>query len=612
MRVATRLAIASAFLVLLLVACALTAIWLYSNAYKDRVAQDSVLLAEQIVGKIQSNIQWFREDMELFLAAVDLGDRIPDDLDEKGLSALLTRRFREYFENRYGYRLYEEAMVTDSEGNQIASTSGKEHPGVSEQAWWQEAMRTGSAFSPVAFREHVGKYGAVQAVVIRNSDGERVGVLWAVVAVPALVRDKGFLSKQYPSTAIDLVDREGRLLYSSRLFRYLEDVSGEPYYQQLTKGPGVLQAVVRGEEQLLVSYPFAGTGPAARMGWRLIIHQNRNEVMGTGIRLRNGLLAATLVTLFLAGLLSYLLARSITSRLGRLAAAATALGSGELFRRAEVAGRDEIAQLGGVFNRMAENLERSTEELNQEIEERQRAEESLAAQAELLKRSNEELEQFAYVASHDLQEPLRIIVSYLQLIERRYKNSLDQDGEKFIQATISGAERMRALIRGLLQYSRVSTKGRPFEAVDMNSVLDEALENLGEAVKESGARVEKWDLPTVHGDRIQLVQLLQNLIGNGIKFQAEGNSPEIRIEATRKEGHWWEFTVSDNGIGIESQYAERIFGLFQRLHSRGSYEGTGIGLSVCKRIIERHHGRIWLESEPGKGTTFHFTLRSGG
>ncbi|MBG0776739.1 MAG: HAMP domain-containing protein [Desulfovibrionaceae bacterium] len=612
MRVGFRLGLISALLVCLLVACAFTAIWLYSAAYRDQIAKDSLLLAERIVKRTQANIDVFRQDMDLFAVATGLGDKIQRRGDFRELGPLLRKTFLDYFELRRGDRIYEEVSVADVNGRQVASSTGRDHPEIAGQAWWREVLATGQCLAPLAYREHTDTYGVVLASALRNGQGETTGVIWAVLSVTALVRDTGFRTKQYPSTFIELINEQGRLLYSSRLFRYLEDRSREPFFKGLGREPEVRQINLNGRDRLLVSYPFTGDGSAAALGWRLIISQRMSEVMGTGYRLRNGLLVATLGVLLLAGGLSFLLARNITDRLGRLAVAATAFGNGVLDQRAVVAGRDEIAQLAATFNDMAANLERSTEELHQEIEERERAEASLAAQTEKLKRSNEELEQFAYVASHDLQEPLRIIVSYLQLIERRYQDKMDEDGGRFIQATINGAERMRSLIRGLLTYSRVHTKGQAFGSVDLNAVLDEALENLGQAILESGARVERADLPRIYGDHSQMVQLFQNLIGNGIKFQPAGRSPVITVGAAKGEGSSWELTVGDNGIGIEPQYAGRIFGLFQRLHSRGQYEGTGIGLSVCKRIVERHYGRIWLESSPGQGTSFHFTLTQGG
>jgi signal transduction histidine kinase/DNA-binding LacI/PurR family transcriptional regulator len=226
---------------------------------------------------------------------------------------------------------------------------------------------------------------------------------------------------------------------------------------------------------------------------------------------------------------------------------------------------------------------------------------------EELARSNTELEQFAYVASHDLQEPLRMISSYLQLLERRYKGQLDDDADEFIDFAVDGASRMQTLINDLLTYSRVGTRGKPFEPTDTGKVLELALLNLRVAVEENGAKITHDDMPTLSVDATQMTQLLQNLIGNAIKFHKKDTLPEVHIGAERKNSSWI-LSVRDNGIGIDPSDFERIFMIFQRLHTRDEYDGTGIGLAVCRKIVERHGGRIWVESEPGQGSTFSFSL----
>lgn len=224
-----------------------------------------------------------------------------------------------------------------------------------------------------------------------------------------------------------------------------------------------------------------------------------------------------------------------------------------------------------------------------------------------LKRSNEELEQFAYVASHDLQEPLRMVTGYTQLLKRRYADKLDHEANEFIDYAVDGVKRMQALINDLLAYSRLSSRGKAFELVDVNEVFRQVCATLRLAIEESRARVTSTPLPTLMGDRSQLTQLLQNLLSNSLKFRRDGAEPAIAVSSTR-EGELWRFSVADNGIGIDAAYAEKIFVIFQRLHTRERYPGTGIGLALCKKIVERHGGEIWFESVLGEGTTFFFTL----
>jgi len=253
-----------------------------------------------------------------------------------------------------------------------------------------------------------------------------------------------------------------------------------------------------------------------------------------------------------------------------------------------------------------------------DITQRKQAEEELKGYAAELERSNQELEQFAYIASHDLQEPLRMVASYTQLLARRYRGKLDSDADEFIAYAVDGATRMQGLINDLLTYSRIGTKGKDFEPTDCEAVFDRTLDNLQKAVEESGAKISHDPLPTVMADGMQLGQLFQNLIGNAIKFRSEEH-PSIHVSCERIEesaigngqsamNKGWIFSVRDNGIGIDPEFTGRIFIIFQRLHKRGEYPGTGIGLAVCKKIVERHGGRIWVESDPGKGSTFYFTI----
>jgi PAS domain S-box-containing protein len=284
--------------------------------------------------------------------------------------------------------------------------------------------------------------------------------------------------------------------------------------------------------------------------------------------------------------------------------------------------RNEAGQAQGVFAAARDVTERKRAEAEltryrERLEElvQQRTSELETANAHLrrttaeLASSNQELEQFAYVASHDLQEPLRAVTGYLGLIEKQLGDHLEDKARHHLDGAVQGASRMHTLITDLLALSRVGTRGQALELADLNAALDQALEGLGASVRETGSRITRDPLPILSVDASQMAQLFQNLIGNALKFRGE-RPPEIHVSAERKPGQWV-FGVRDNGIGIESQYFERIFLIFQRLHTRRHYSGTGIGLAICKKIVERHGGAIWVESQPGQGSTFYFSIPNG-
>jgi len=330
------------------------------------------------------------------------------------------------------------------------------------------------------------------------------------------------------------------------------------------------------------------------------------------------IISGVVSVIILSLLLSLLLTRFVNRPIDKLLAATKTVAHGNLDQTVGIRSHDELGELSNSFNNMISELKRRTQELQQKTDQ--------------LARSNKELEQFAYVASHDLREPLRMVTSYVQLLARRYKDKLDADADDFINFAVDGATRMQRLIDGLLIYSRVGTRGKEFEPTDCEMILGQCLNNLQVAIGERGAVITHDPLPTVMADHLQLTQLFQNLIDNAIKFRRGEEPPRIHISAKPiaefgirntelnselrtqiselKDG--WVFSVHDNGIGIAPEYADRIFVIFQRLHDREKYPGTGIGLAICKKIVERHGGSIWVESEPGKGATFYFTIPAKG
>lgn len=242
-----------------------------------------------------------------------------------------------------------------------------------------------------------------------------------------------------------------------------------------------------------------------------------------------------------------------------------------------------------------------------DISERVKAREALEEQTRELQRSNDDLEQFAYVASHDLREPLRMVASYAELLAERYRGRLDQSADKYIDYTLEGARRMQQLITDLLAFSRIGTQSRPMQPTDVTGILERVIRNVHALIEDSGATIVAGDLPTVVADESQLTQVFQNLVGNAVKFRSEERPPRVEVTAERRKG-LWAFRVADNGIGIAPHHAERVFQMFQRLHERGRYDGSGIGLAIAKKIIERHGGRLWLESAVDEGSTFYFTI----
>ncbi|SEP00678.1 sensor histidine kinase [Amycolatopsis saalfeldensis] len=308
-------------------------------------------------------------------------------------------------------------------------------------------------------------------------------------------------------------------------------------------------------------------------------------------------IAALVVILFV--LLFLGLRRTITRPITRLAEEVRVVSDDDLHHPVLGTGPRELVKLGA-------DVEAMRRRIVDEVSALERAHALLDLRTQALERSNSDLEQFAYVASHDLQEPLRKVTSFCQLLERRYKGQLDERGEQYIDFAVDGAKRMQSLINDLLAFSRVGRHTAEPVVLDSGRLLDQALANLGTAIEETGARVERGELPEVRGEASLLTAVLQNLVNNALKFHAD-EPPVVRVEAERDGGQWL-FSVTDNGIGIEEQYADRIFVIFQRLHSRTAYGGTGIGLAMCRKIIEHHGGRIWLDTAHPGGSRFRFTL----
>jgi signal transduction histidine kinase len=342
-----------------------------------------------------------------------------------------------------------------------------------------------------------------------------------------------------------------------------------------------------------------------------VLRERRDEAaadLAAWTRLVIGSLVALVIAGAVAGAVLWRTLRSwIAEPLDALGSDARAVIAGDLHHPVRTTGPGEIAELAEAVDRMRLTLVAQVQAVEAQRAEIAEAHDRLADQAEELRRSNRDLEQFAYVASHDLQEPLRKVASFTQLLQKRYGGQMDERADQYIAFAVDGAKRMQQLIQDLLGFSRVGRLGGELADVPLDGALADAVGNLENLVEDTGAVVVHDELPVVRGERPLLVQLLQNLVGNAIKFRDPERPPVVRVSA-RQVGDFWELECRDNGIGIDPQYAERVFVIFQRLHPKDLYEGTGIGLALCKKIVEYHGGRIWLGEPDGPGTSIRWTL----
>lgn len=475
-----------------------------------------------------------------------------------------TDRLRQY-KKLYWY--YSWIAMTDATGRIIAATEPVAQPISGTPDWFQTVRQTGHLQLEGARRslERGGVMAVGFSAPIHGAKGEFRGVVTSRVPLEnlrAILEQEGMLP--YGETASDwvLVDRQGVVIIEKN---QPTGMQGPPSKIELPSTGGIAEhrdrtGFVEELHQRLripVVTGYArtkGYGDFPGFDWTVLVRLDRERAYAPINRL--------IWTVGLVGLLV-------------------------------------VAPMTGFGIWSSWKLAREQREL---IQARQDLEKSVVE----LGRSNSDLQQFAYVASHDLQEPLRMVASYTQLLAKRYKGKLDADADEFIAYAVDGANRMQRLIQDLLAYSRVNTQGQVFEPTSVEAVVGYALDNLRGAIEESGAVVTHDPLPTVMADDRQLLQLFQNLLSNALKFRGE-QPPRVHVAAERR-GTEWVFSVRDNGIGIDPQYAERIFVVFQRLHNVAEYSGTGIGLAICKKIVERHGGRIWIESQLGKGATFYFTL----
>jgi signal transduction histidine kinase len=468
------------------------------------------------------------------------------------------------------------------------------HRDLSFSAWFEEVRGTNrTVVSDLHISPATQRPTIVVATPVHAADGRTIGIWAGALKLGELSEIGSVASDRSGSSGWGYVtDRRGLIIAHQSKRNFVENQTDFSSQQSVSaalsgqQGSGEYFNAVENESKL-TSYR-----PLPDLGWAVVYGIPTGTALAPLDALTWGILSASVGLAALIGAGVFVSTRRAVAPLARLTAAAQTVGTGDFSRRIEVPSGDEVGQLADEFNRMTAAI----------------AEKDvlLRARAAELARSNAELEQFAYVASHDLQEPLRMVVGYVQLLEKRLADKLDPDTREFMGFAVDGALRMQNLIQDILAYSRVSTKGQPLAPVDSAAALKEALDSLASRIAETGSEVKAQTLPMVMADRTQLVQLFQNLISNAIKF-CKDHAPRVRVEAAHGPGRW-RFAVTDNGIGIAPEYRGQLFVIFKRLHTRREYPGTGIGLAICKRIVERHGGEIGIESAPDGGSVFWFTL----
>jgi signal transduction histidine kinase len=491
----------------------------------------------------------------------------------------------EYYESNHGYRVINDILITNRYGATIAATGNIVDYDQSDDEWWVENIGKDYTVTGYKLDSHSGQPGINVIVRIKDEKGRFIGMLKSFVDISGIIRETDLSIKRYRNTYTSLLSESGHLIYSTLTFVPNEDYKKKEIYRLFTADKGFF-TINDGPEKKLISYVKSRNNEhGIGSGWTIFVSHDLDEVLEPVLILKKQFTILLFLFLVTGTAIALWNTRAITKPLSALVKDIDIISMGNLDHKVEIESKNEFSYLGERFNNMLINLKNTVE---------------------ALKTSNKDLEQFAYVASHDLQEPLRMVSSYLELIKKRYADRLDDDADEFIEYAIDGAKRMKILINDLLSFSRIATRGKDFILNDLNELFVAALNNLKLTIEENNAEITCNDLPEIHVDDTQFIQLIQNLLSNALKFRGE-EDPVVQISAREKENEW-EFSVKDNGIGIDTQFTGKIFVIFQRLHTRNEYSGTGIGLAICKKIVERHRGRIWFDSVIGEGTTFTFTI----
>jgi signal transduction histidine kinase len=589
--------VALAVIPLFLVGLGLT--WQTVQVQRAQALQREQQVAHHVAGEVQNYVDGLERELLQVIYVHGLA-KLPPGEQETVLTQLLA------FEDAFV-----ELALLNTQGQEVVRlarlgvVSPQELADRSQNAEFVEPMVTRTIYySPIWFDENTGEPHITMAVPLENlRTGEAEGVLMAVMGLKN-VWDLIASIEVEPGEAVYIVNEGGNVVAHRNPSLVLRSTQFLPPEQD---------GVYRG---LMDTAVFLATQELHFGDRRLFVVAERTVVEALALAVNTVQVTAVVlwIAFAIAVALGIFIVRQIVQPIQRLAAAAHEIRGGNLTARAAVPPReDEIRELAEAFNSMASQLETTLAGLEQNIQKLQTAERTLAAYAAELERNNLELQSFAYVASHDLQEPLRKIRTFSDRLQSTYADVLDERGLDYLRRMHNAAERMQVLIHDLLAFSRVATRSQPVTAVNLHKIVQDVLMDLEVRLEETQAQVFVAELPTIEADATQMRQLFQNLLSNALKFHQPGQPPVVTVgsepvQANGRDPLCWQITVADNGIGFDEKYADRIFTIFQRLHGRHGYEGTGVGLAICRKIVERHHGYITASSQPGAGATFIITL----
>lgn len=566
------------------------------------LGSQNISLCDEILNKLYERILSMGEEIRFVL------HNGPPISSEEGREVALALILD--YQKRYGYEVLEEINLTNDTGKTLWSTledtSIVEYdPDISTRS------REGRAFSlgKVYFDTHHRKPILPLYILNTGPGGEK---MYLTAKIPSLELFR-HIEVQYvikQKIQSKLITEDGKLIYSTGLFRFLEDVGEEEFFSKIKKDQGYLLAQENGRRSIYGYYQLHKYRQVEVPDWYLLVGYDLEKILeeSTSIAALLQVLGAILIVISL--IIGTILTRSIRVPVVTLMQGTEKVGAGNLDTIIEVGSRDEIGELAAHFNKMTRRLKETYRDLEREIQARERTEVRLKDSITVLHRTNRDLSQFAYAASHDLQEPLRSIGGFLQLIERRYKGVLDEKGKDYVRRSVEAAKRLQSIINDLLYYSDISLSFDRIVRCDLNEVMDRVLASHHYLIEISDARIHFSSLPSVYADPKHMESLFYQLLGNALVYRKRESIPRITIDVEGSGEEFWTFTVTDNGMGIAKEYTDKIFNLFQRLHQRSEYGGNGIGLAICKKIVEIYGGTVWVESEPGEGSRFSFTLHN--